>query len=159
MSENPKKVPDGVDLDRARELGLGRLLLMARRDFLSRSQQQMQVHGMAELSNTFVSVLPYIDTKGTRSTDLAQRSGLTKQAIAKIVKQLELDGLLKREPDPSDGRAFLVRFTPSGLKRLQDTRRMVEEVEGIYAELLGKEELEHLRGLLLKLVQASPSSS
>ncbi len=155
LNSSPKPL---ADLDRARELGLGRLLLMARRDFLHRSQRQMQANGMAELTNTFVSVLPYIDTQGTRSTDLAQRSGLTKQAIAKIVKQLEADGLLLREADPTDGRAFLVRFTPRGLDRLQETRRMAEQVETTYADLLGKDELEHLRHLLLKLVRASQAS-
>jgi len=144
------------DLDQARQLGIGRLLLVARRDFLTRSTQRMQAHGYAELSNAFVSVLPYISLHGTRSSELAQRSGLTKQAVAKVVKQLEADGLLRREADPADGRAFLVHFTPLGVERLQQTRVVAAEVESTYADLLGEAEREHLRHLLLKIVRPDP---
>lgn len=141
------------DLDQARQLGIGRLLLVARRDFLARSTQRMQAHGFAELSNAFVSVLPYISLQGTRSSELAQNAGLTKQAVAKVVKQLETDGLLRREADPADGRAFLVHLTPLGVERLQQTRIVAAEVENLYAEILGENEREHLRHLLLKIVR------
>lgn len=155
-------LPPLDDMDRQRQLSIGRLLLLARRDFLARSQQRMHAHAFAELSNAFVSVLPYIEIQGTRSTDLAQRSGLTKQAVAKIVKQLEHDGLLTRAPDPTDGRAFLVRFTATGLERLRETRVVATEVEAEYADLLGAEAREQLRQLLLQIVRpplASPDPS
>ena len=59
-----------ADIERERQLSIGRLLLLARRDFLTRCQHRLQANQFAQLSNTFVSVLPYIDTHGTRSTEL-----------------------------------------------------------------------------------------
>jgi DNA-binding MarR family transcriptional regulator len=40
--------------------------------------------------------------------ELARRSRLSKQTMATMVRLLERDELVRREPDPDDGRAFLV---------------------------------------------------
>ena len=51
-----------------------------------------------------------IDLEGTRLTDLADRIGISKQAVGQLVDELEDLGVLERVPDPDDGRAKLIRF-------------------------------------------------
>lgn len=140
------------ELPKLRAQSLGRLLLLARRNFLARSTQLMQKNGFDVLSNSFTTLLPHIDLEGTRSIDLAQRSGLTKQAVAKAVKELEADGMLAREPDPSDKRAFLVKLTHLGVARLQETHIVIRQIEEEYARTLGVEGRESLRAALTALV-------
>ena len=48
------------------------------------------------------------------SEKLAAASRLSKQAMTGLVKHCEADGLVEREQDPVDGRAFNVRLTARG---------------------------------------------
>ena len=74
----------------------------------------------------------YSDTEGTRSTELARRAAISKQAAGKTLRELEDAGLLERAPDERDGRATLVRLTGKGLELLVETHRAVEQVEREY---------------------------
>lgn len=133
-------------LQASRRYGVGRLLLLARADFLDRlidhmggSETTMQARGR---------LLPYIDLDGTRSVDLARRMGITKQAVGKLVKELEEDGLLRREPDGADGRAFLVKFTESGQEYLARMHKSIQQIESEYTTLVGTERMRALREAL-----------
>jgi len=61
-------------------------------------------------------VFGFIDVEhGSRLTDLAERSGLTKQAVGETVAHLEGLGYVERVPDPKDRRAKIIKLTPRGL--------------------------------------------
>jgi DNA-binding MarR family transcriptional regulator len=134
-----------------RPTAVGRLLLLARKDFLARVAQRMRLRGTTEPPAAFVTLLPYIDTEGTRSSELALRAGISKQAAGKTIKQYEDAGLLQRSADSLDGRASLVRLTESGLDLLLQTHRAVHEVEREYERMLGKDGMETLRATLQML--------
>ena len=51
---------------------------------------------------------------GLRVTELAERAAMTKQSMHELVGHLERCGYLRREPDPADARARLVRLTGRG---------------------------------------------
>jgi DNA-binding MarR family transcriptional regulator len=55
-----------------------------------------------------------MDEGGTRSTVLAQRAGVTKQAMSQLVRLMERQGYLEQVPDPTDTRAKVVRMTERG---------------------------------------------
>jgi DNA-binding MarR family transcriptional regulator len=55
-----------------------------------------------------------LDPEGTRLTTLAQRAGMTRQAMTELVDALRRNGYLELRPDPSDGRARLVHLTNRG---------------------------------------------
>ena len=57
----------------------------------------------------------HLAPKGSRLTELAQRAGMTKQAMASLVTQCEAWGMVSRQHDPRDARARRVLFTPIGL--------------------------------------------
>ena len=59
-------------------------------------------------------LFPHITTEGRRSTEIAQRIGISKQAVANLVADLVSWGVVEQVPDPQDGRARLVRWTSTG---------------------------------------------
>src|SRR5918911_3492242 len=57
--------------------------------------------GHPDLREGYGCVFGFIDLEnGSRLTDLAERSGLTKQAVGEAVTELERLGYLERVPDP-----------------------------------------------------------
>lgn len=127
------------NLREVRKFGFGRLLLLARRDFLNRLAEKMGDAGGASQVWSRGRLLPYIDIEGTRSTELAKRLGITKQAVARAVRELEDAGLLARSSDEADGRAWLITFTDSGLEYLLRMHEAIRKVERDYERELGRE--------------------
>jgi DNA-binding MarR family transcriptional regulator len=89
-----------------------------------------------QLSFTTLSVLHTLAGRGPhRMTELAASEQVTQSAITQMVTKLEREGLVAREPDPSDGRAVLVRVTEAGAAIVEGRR--AERRNGL-AELAGQ---------------------
>lgn len=144
-------------LQAARRHGIGRLLLLARRDFLHRLAQKMDPNGDLAMQARG-RLLPYIDMEGTRSTDLARRLGVTKQAVARMVKELEEEGLLQREAHAADGRASLVKFTASGLQYLAHMHKVISQIEREYERMVGRESMDQVRHALATIAYGDPDN-
>ena len=56
-------------------------------------------------------LLPLYEEDGLRMGELAARARLSKQTMTLMIARLERDGLVKRRPDPGDGRATLIYLT------------------------------------------------
>jgi DNA-binding MarR family transcriptional regulator len=70
-----------------------------------------------------------------RATELAAYIGVGKATMSRQLRALEELGLVAREPDPVDGRAWLVRLTDEGRHRFRTVRearraRYVRELAG-----------------------------
>ena len=74
-------------------------------------------------------VFQHLDDGGTTVSTLAQRAGMTKQAMATLVQYLEDHGYVRRVPDPDDRRAKLVQPTPRGREVLAIAQSLVPEME------------------------------
>lgn len=136
------------NLRETRKHGIGRLLLLARRDFLTRLSEKMGETGSPSQVWSRGRLLPYIDLEGTRSTELAKRLGISKQAVGRVVRELEEAGLLARALDEADGRAFLVTFTESGLEYLMRMHEAIRKVERDYEREVGTEAIRALKATL-----------
>ena len=141
-------------LRHARQYGIGRLLLLARRDFESRLSEKMELRGYKKLSSSSGTLLPFIDLEGTRSSELARRIGISKQAVAKAVQALEEEGLLTRKDDEIDGRAFLVSFTDRGMEYLLQIHNAIIEIEREYETIFGVAQMNTMRRTLSSIVYA-----
>ncbi len=143
------------ELQESRRYGIGRLLLLARRDFISRLADKMKGNGDGAMAmQARGRLLPYLDVNGTRSTDLAHRMGVTKQAVARMVKELEEEGLLSREVDVADGRAFLIKFTGTGLNYLSRMHKCINGIERDYERMAGREQMNNVRQTLALIAYA-----
>jgi DNA-binding MarR family transcriptional regulator len=113
-----------------------------RQGLLSRGHQLQPSHS---------SVLVYLKLEGSRLTDLAERAGVSKQAMGKIIDELEEIGYVEKGDDPVDGRAKMIRFTSMGMILLRDSADIVNDLWNKYAELLGEERLQRFRDDLFEL--------
>ena len=103
------------------------------------------------LEPSYAGVIIHLDLEGSRLTDLADRAGMTKQAMGKLVDELEAVGYVYRIADPIDGRAKVVCFSNAGIKLLQDSDTVVTEIWQSYADLIGEANLIKLRDQLQDL--------
>jgi DNA-binding MarR family transcriptional regulator len=127
---------------------------------------RMAAAGFEDVREGHGCVFGFIDLdEGSRLTDLADRAGLTKQAVGEAVAELERLGYLERVPDPEDGRAKIIKLTPRGVDAARMGRRLFAEIENDWAARYGEERVALLRelveeiaaGYLLTGATASPS--
>jgi DNA-binding MarR family transcriptional regulator len=103
---------------------LGFLLAKASQRWNELLYERFAAAGFPEIRPAYGSVLvPLFEQDELRIGELARRARLAKQTMTTMVRLLERDGLVQRERDPADGRAFLVRLTP----RARQALPMVEE--------------------------------
>jgi DNA-binding MarR family transcriptional regulator len=107
--------------------------------------------GFTGLRPTHNAVLRYLDEEGTRASELARRSGLTRQALTQIIDDLERLGYVTRRDDPTDRRAKLVVYTERGRAAFRASRTIIAELEQDVRRHLGRERYEHLREALALL--------
>ena len=96
-------------------------------------------------------VFRFIDAEGSRVTDLASRSGLTKQGIGDAVDELATLGYVERQPAPADRRAKTVRLTPRGVEAQAAAARILQQVERRWAKQYGGKQVDQLRHTLERI--------
>ena len=84
---------------------------------------------------------------------LADRAGVTTQAMGQLVADLEKKGYIQRETDPTDRRATLIKFTDGGWRFLVDAYHVKQEIEAEYTAVLGAEQMDALRSALVMLLE------
>jgi DNA-binding MarR family transcriptional regulator len=86
-----------------------------------------------------IHITRHLSPEGARLTTLAQRAGMSKQAMGALVSQCEAWGMVTRESDPIDSRARLVKFTAVGLAWMGAYQESVAQTEAEMREAIGKE--------------------
>jgi DNA-binding MarR family transcriptional regulator len=114
--------------------------------------------GHAEVRPAHSAVFQYLDDTGTTVSTLAERAQMTKQAMAELVRHLEIHGYVVRVPDPGDRRAKLVRPTHRGREVFAIAQQLVPEVEDRLGLLLGPDRVAALRADLDAIRRAVASS-
>jgi len=134
-----------------RQGNIGRLFQRAARAYSDLALIKLRAYGHEGLTLFHTALISNLDLEGTRITTLAERAGVSKQAMGQLVADLEQRGYIERTSDPSDGRASLVKFTEQGWELLQDAYRVKQAIEAEYAEVLGEDNMNALWELLKKL--------
>jgi DNA-binding MarR family transcriptional regulator len=89
--------------------------------------------------------VPLFEQDGLRMGELARRSRLSKQTMTTMVRLLERDGLVRRERDPDDGRAFRIVLTTRARRFEPVAERTLAELGAIAQGRLGKRRLASLK--------------
>ena len=117
---------------------VGFLLAKASHHFNELLVERFAARGFGEVRASYGSVLvPLFERDGPRLGELAAASRLSKQAMTGLVKQCEADGLVERERDPGDGRAFNVRLTARGRAFRAVVEQVLGELDARLAQSLG----------------------
>src|SRR5918997_5277436 len=92
-------------------------------------------HGVVRAAHG--AVFQYLDDTGTTVSVLAERAQITKQAMAELVRHLEIHGYVERVPHPTDRRAKLVLPTDRGRDIITIAQQLAPELENQVRSVLG----------------------
>lgn len=139
-------------LEQEKRNNVGQLLFKAARLLNDEALRRVRARTRYQLRASHTALFPHIDLAGTRLTTLADRLGVTKQAAGQLVEELEALGVLERAPDPTDGRAKLIRFSARGRRGLLHGLGVLRQIEQELSERLGAPRLRAFHQTLLMLV-------
>lgn len=108
----------------------------------------LKAAGWSEITRAQSLVLAHLDPEGTRSTELARRSGVTRQAVHQTIQELVELGVLELAPDPTSQRAKLVVLTRRGKRLVVEAREIFRELEDTLEHRLGRKRVARLRRAL-----------
>ena len=126
---------------------VARVLLLASRAHNAAVVALLAKRGYDDVPIASASLIWLLDEGGTRSTTLAQRAGVSKQAMSQLVRLMESQGYLEQIPDPGDTRAKVVRMTPQGKTVRIACIEVREELNRRSVKLVGSEIEDQLQAL------------
>ena len=112
---------------------------------------RMKEAGYADVRGAHGCVFDNIEADGMRLTELAERAGMTKQAVGEAVTDLERLGYAERVADPGDGRAKIIRLTDRGHAAQRAGFQIIADIESEWAERLGAKRVRKMRSLLIDI--------
>jgi DNA-binding MarR family transcriptional regulator len=95
--------------------------------------------------NAVFSTLP---AEGARAADMAERAGITRQSMGEVIRDLAERGIVEMVPDPTDGRAKIVRYTEAGIIAAQGGFNHILELDQLFRKTFGDEDYETARRVL-----------
>ena len=141
-----------MEADRSARPLIGLLLRLVYQSYSQEIEAALREAGFDDVRPTAGNVFPFVPPEGITVSALAERARVRKQTMTQAVEQLERAGYVERRPNPRDRRSRLVFLTERGASVPPVTHAAAEGVEGRWAELTSPEELEALRGSLLRLL-------
>ena len=130
---------------------LGALLRVPANAILRRLVKELNASGFAELRLPHMAVLQYPGPDGVRPGALAERAGISKQAMNQLLKSLEGSGYLERPDAEDDGRSSIVRFTKRGRGAYSKTADFLRDFESEWSAELGARKFSELKALLTRV--------
>jgi DNA-binding MarR family transcriptional regulator len=146
MSE-PASAAPGLHSALVRNTGylVSRLGVFASRHFSERLE-------ILKLTPRMWGALNVLDAEGPITQQQLGRSiGMDPSSMVSTIDELESQGLVQRQPHPSDRRAHAVHVTPSGRQTLQRGRALARDAQDELLAPLDADERHQLHGLLLRL--------
>ena len=84
-----------------------------------------------------------IEAEGTPSSSLGPKLGMEPTSLSRLLKSMEKKKLIKRVPNPSDGRSVLVFLTAFGKEKRDDSRSVVLDFNELLENQLSDEQIRH----------------
>lgn len=140
--------PSANERVETKDMLIGALLRVPAQAIQRRIIAELNAGGFDDLRVPHMAVLQFPGPDGVRPGVLAERAGMSKQAMNQLLKSLEALGYLTRADAPDEGRARLVRLTRRGRAVYA---RMVDILQGVEREWsteLGAKRFTELKALL-----------
>ena len=134
---------------------IGALLRVPSQAIHRRLIRDLNTAGFGDLKLPHMAVLQFPGPDGVRPTVLAERAGMSKQAMHQLLGTLESLGYLVRSPLPQEGVARIVHFTERGHAAYAKIADILCDIEREWAAELGPKRFAQLKALL-GLVWSSP---
>ena len=134
---------------------IGALLRVPAQAIHHRLISELNAAGFHELRVPHMAVLQFPGPDGVRPGILAERAGISKQAMNQLLGSLENLGYIHRSNSPNGGRARIVRFTQRGHAAYSKIHDILHSIEREWSAELGPERFAQLKELLM-VVWESP---
>src|SRR5262247_1709340 len=128
---------------------IGALLRVPAQAIHRRIITELNAAGFEELRVPHMAVLQFPGPDGIRPGMLAERAGMSKQAMNQLLRSLESLGYLARSSDPDEGRARIVRLTKRGRAAYAKIHEILRSIEQEWRAELGTKQFTQLKELLL----------
>ncbi|BDA83476.1 MarR family transcriptional regulator [Aureimonas sp. SA4125] len=128
----------------------GHLISLASRSFARLSEMRLKPLGFG------VGYLPALmalrDGLATSQRDLARVVRIEQPSMAQMMVRMERDGLIRRDPDPADGRSSRIALTQTALARLPDACDALFQGNREALKGFSDEEAEHFIAMLKRVI-------
>ena len=116
---------------------------------LMRLHNELAAAGHADTYPSWgTNIFHYLREGGLRLTELAERTHTSKQALLYTINQLEAAGYVERVPDPTDGRAKIIRLTQRGWEGRRVADEIIASIEHECVQKLGEERMRQFEALM-----------
>lgn len=130
---------------------IGALLRVPANAIQRRIIKQLNDDGFDGLTMAHMPAIQFPGPDGFRPGTLAERSGMSKQAMNRILGSLEELGYIARFDSPHEGRARIVRFTSRGHAAYAKILSILRDIEREWSAELGQKDFAQLKELLFRV--------
>ena len=134
-----------------KDMLIGALLRVPAEAIHRRIIDDLNAAGFRELNLPHMALFRFPGPHGVRPSVLAERAGMSKQAMNRLLGSLEDLGYLIRSDAVEEGRARSVRFTKRGHAAYAKALDVLREIEREWRAELGARDFARLKGLLFRV--------
>jgi DNA-binding MarR family transcriptional regulator len=136
---------------KTKEMLIGALLRVPAEAIHRRIIRELNAAGFEDLNLPHIAIFRFPGPDGVRPGILAERAGMSKQAMNRLLGTLEDLGYLVRSDAPDEGRARLVRFTKRGHAAYAKAVQVLRDIEQEWISQLGPKDFAKLKEILLRV--------
>jgi len=133
---------------------IGALLRVPAHAIHRRIIRELNASGFDELRLPHMAVLQFPGPDGARPGALAERAGMSKQAMNQLLQSLEAAGYVARAAAHDDGRTRVVRLTKRGRAAYSKISDILRDIEREWTAELGSKQFGELKALLARVWQS-----
>jgi len=130
---------------------IGALLRVPAQAVQRRILSELNAAGFEDLRVPHMPVLQFPGPDGVRPGTLAERAGMSKQAMNQLLRSLEGLGYITRSDAPDEGRARVIRFTKRGRTAYSKIQDILRDIERQWSAELGPKDFARLKELLVRV--------
>ena len=113
--------------------------------------KELNAAGFDELRLPHIAVMQFPGPDGVRPGTLAERAGMSKQAMNQLLRSLEGLGYIVRSDASDEGRTRIVRFTKRGRAAYSKVYDILRDIEHEWSAELGSRHFAQLKELLSRV--------
>ena len=130
----------------------GRLSHMSRKLFEEWALHELSMAGYPDFKIGYMPFLMNIHPLGETNNEVAKKAKVSKQAMSKVVKELEKLGLISSRKDNHDRRATKIFMTEEGKTMVYESKMRMQKLTEAYIKRVGEQNFNIAMDVLNEIV-------
>jgi DNA-binding MarR family transcriptional regulator len=130
---------------------IGTLLRVPAQAIHRRTVSELNAAGFRELRLPHMLLFQFPGPDGARPGALAERAGISKQAMNQLLRSLEGYGYIERSDAADEARARIVHYTERGRAAYMKALEVLQDIEREWQAELGSDDFHRLKDLLFRV--------